>query len=117
MDDVYYSGVAILFFIIILRISMRLCAHYYRNTDGCKSKNSRRTRQAAANRERSSRQRSQNNEIFVIDLSDNNSELIEIEPPPYDNIFEDPPIYEEAIRLPPIPSIPENQLSPESQSN
>lgn len=117
MDDVYFSGVAILLLVIILRISMRLCSHYCQKTDGCKSKNSRRSQQAAANRERSNRQRSQNDEIFVIDLSDNGRELIEIEPPPYDNVIEDPPIYEEAIRLPPLESISENQLNPESQSN
>lgn len=104
MDDVYYSGAVLLLLIIILRVFVRLCFNYCQKNDGCKSKNSRRTQQAANNiRDRRNRSPNNNTEIFVINLSDNNNEVIEIEPPLYDDLIEElPPIYEEAIRLPPL---------------
>lgn len=103
--DLYYPAVAILFFIVlIVRIIVSCWLPHHRDNNSCRRKRfTRRQQQPNANREERRRRR-RNSDVFVIDLNDNDRERRIEHPPSYELVIEDipPPIYDEAVQLPPL---------------
>ena len=100
----YNIATTIFISLLLLRVFVTCFCANYRENGGCMKKNS----SYADNSERESSRR-RNSDIFTIDLnvdSFNDIHRIEAQPPSYEYLNEEmpPPDYEEAVKLPPVPS-------------